>query len=323
MHTGMSIPDLFDAGTGPPGRRSRPPGPPRRVCEAGTRCPGWTSVGYQASSAPTRSPACCWGSAPWWPWGGGTDAIPGSQRNPTIAAPVWSVGAEETEAGQYSGVEDRSHVSLKGLSYPSLFKVVFHTEVACQKIQHFHWPCWLLFSQKHRVTCKKSTRKVLINFCFVTSFEDSHYTLLFDTFMAHELYSGFAIQNTSMSTVVLINEVSEVLQRHYLPSAIPLTSLSIFAQLPTLRSNIFSTEALLAFWVIPYWFYKFCRQNGYLNSKLMLRWDSPFKSHHIEMAAVQVVTKLRCSQSFRRPWLCGILWVVLVLWLWGAAIQTL
>ena len=35
--------------------------------------------------------------------------------------------------------------------------------------------------------------------------------------MAHNLYSGFAIQNTFMSTVVLINEVSEVFQRHYLP----------------------------------------------------------------------------------------------------------
>ena len=51
----------------------------------------------------------------------------------------------------------------------------------------------------------------------MTSFEDSHYILLFRyTFMAHNLYSGFAIQNTFMSTVVLINEVSEVLQRHYL-----------------------------------------------------------------------------------------------------------
>ena len=68
--------------------------------------------------------------------------------------------------------------------------------------------------------------------------------------MAHELYSDFAIQNTFMSTV-LVNEVSEVLQRHYPLSAILLTSLSIFAQLPTSRSNIFSTKALLAFWVIP------------------------------------------------------------------------
>ena len=29
--------------------------------------------------------------------------------------------------------------------------------------------------------------------------------------MTHELYSDFAIQNTFMSTVVLVNEVSEVL----------------------------------------------------------------------------------------------------------------
>ena len=64
--------------------------------------------------------------------------------------------------------------------------------------------------------------------------------------MAHELYSDFAIRNTFMSTVVLVNEVSEVLQRHYPLSAILLTSLSIFAQLPTSRSNIFSTKAPVA-----------------------------------------------------------------------------
>ena len=40
-------------------------------------------------------------------------------------------------------------------------------------------------------------------------------------------YSDFPIQNTFMSTVVLVNEVSEVLQRHYPLSAILLTSLSI------------------------------------------------------------------------------------------------
>ena len=88
--------------------------------------------------------------------------------------------------------------------------------------------------------------------------------------MAHELYGEFPIQNTFISTVVLVNEVSEVLQRHYPLSAILLTSLSIFAQLPTSRSNIFSMTALLAFLVTPNWFSKFCRQNGYLNSELML-----------------------------------------------------
>ena len=60
--------------------------------------------------------------------------------------------------------------------------------------------------------------------------------------MAHNLYSGFVIQNTFTSTVVLVNEVSEVLQRHYLLSAILLTSLSLFAQLPTLISIFFFIE---------------------------------------------------------------------------------
>ena len=56
--------------------------------------------------------------------------------------------------------------------------------------------------------------------------------------MAHN-FSGFAVQNTFISTVVFINAVSEVLQRHYLLIAILLMSLSIFAQVPTLISNIF------------------------------------------------------------------------------------
>ena len=102
--------------------------------------------------------------------------------------------------------------------------------------------------------------KTVITFCFS------------DTFMAHNLYSGFAIQNTFMSTAIIGRMV---MQRHPL-SAIPLTSLSIFAQLPTLRWNIFLTKALLAFWLIPNWFSRLCNQNGYLNSILMLRWDGHF-----------------------------------------------
>ena len=35
------------------------------------------------------------------------------------------------------------------------------------------------FPKKYCVICKKSTRKILNNFSFVMSFEDSHYTLLF------------------------------------------------------------------------------------------------------------------------------------------------
>ena len=67
--------------------------------------------------------------------------------------------------------------------------------------------------------------------------------------MAHKLYSGFAIQNTFMSTAI-IGRV--VLQRPLSPmSTILLTSLSIFAQLPTFEMKYFLTKALLAFWVIP------------------------------------------------------------------------
>ena len=48
----------------------------------------------------------------------------------------------------------------------------------------------------------------------------------------------------------LINEVSGILQMHSqgkFLSAILLTSILIFAQLPTLRSHIFSTKVLLVF----------------------------------------------------------------------------
>ena len=55
--------------------------------------------------------------------------------------------------------------------------------------------------------------------------------------MTTNLYSGFAIQNTFMSTAII---GWMVLQRHYPPlSAILPTSISIFEQLPTLRGNIF------------------------------------------------------------------------------------
>ena len=60
------------------------------------------------------------------------------------------------------------------------------------------------FPKKYCATCKKSTIKVLINFGFVTLFELTVITFCFsDTFIAHNLYSGFDIQNTFMSTVVL------------------------------------------------------------------------------------------------------------------------
>ena len=66
--------------------------------------------------------------------------------------------------------------------------------------------------------------------------------------MAHNLYSGFAIQNTFMSTAIIGRMV---LQRHYPLSTILLTSLSIFAQHADFEKIFFLTKALLAFWVIP------------------------------------------------------------------------
>ena len=98
-----------------------------------------------------------------------------------------------------------------------------------------------------------------------------------DTFMAHELYSDFPIQNTFMSTVVLVNEVSwgiaTSLSHKCYSANVPLD----FCTTADFDIKYFSTKALLAFRVIPNWFSTFCRQNGYLNSKLMLRRDSHFK----------------------------------------------
>ena len=44
---------------------------------------------------------------------------------------------------------------MKGITYrdyPTLFKVVFHTEVVCQKIQHVPLVMWVTFSKKYCVT---------------------------------------------------------------------------------------------------------------------------------------------------------------------------
>ena len=70
--------------------------------------------------------------------------------------------------------------------------------------------------------------------------------------MAHNLYSGFAIQNTFMSTVDMINEVSEVLHTSLSPKCysgnVPLD----FCTTADFEIKyFFSTKTLLAFWVIP------------------------------------------------------------------------
>ena len=77
------------------------------------------------------------------------------------------------------------------MDYPTSFKVVFHTEVVCHKIQHVPLVMLSLFSNTYCVASKKSTLKVLINFGFVTSFEDSHYILLFRYIYGAQLIQWF------------------------------------------------------------------------------------------------------------------------------------
>ena len=62
---------------------------------------------------------------------------------------------------------------------PPCSKLIFIPKLYVKRFSTFHWSCWSLFSKKYCVTCKKSTLKVLVNFGFVTSIEDSHETLLF------------------------------------------------------------------------------------------------------------------------------------------------
>ena len=143
------------------------------------------------------------------------------------------------------------------------------------------------FSQKYCVACKKSTLKVLIYLGFVTSFENSHYISLFRYIYGAQLiqwcfavlvWRCFAIQNTFMSTVVLINEVSEVLQRHKLLSAILLTS-SRFLQNCRFWYHIFFNEDTAGVLGNRYItdFLSFAAKLAISTQKLMLRWDSPFK----------------------------------------------
>ena len=99
---------------------------------------------------------------------------------------------ENRQPSQLTGVGiycSQSHLSdyfnVKGPVYrdfPTLFKVVFSYRSCMSKDaarSTGHVGIFFFKKKKYSVTCKKSTRKVLINFGFVTSFEDSHYTLLF------------------------------------------------------------------------------------------------------------------------------------------------
>ena len=61
---------------------------------------------------------------------------------------------------------------------PPCSKLPFIPKLYVKRFSTFHWSCWSPFSKKYCVACKKSALKFLINFGFVTSFEDNHYILL-------------------------------------------------------------------------------------------------------------------------------------------------
>ena len=87
------------------------------------------------------------------------------------------------------------HHQLKGLSH--LVQSCFSRRNCMSKdsarstgyVGHF------FFQKKYCVTCKKSTLKVLSNFGFVTSFEDSHYILQFRYIYGAQLIQWFPYSN--------------------------------------------------------------------------------------------------------------------------------
>ena len=64
--------------------------------------------------------------------------------------------------------------------------------------------------QKYCIPYKKSILKLQSKLSFVTSFDVSHYILLFRSIYGAQLYSGFAIQNTFMAIVFLSMNKSDV-----------------------------------------------------------------------------------------------------------------
>ena len=131
------------------------------------------------------------------------------------------------------------------------------------------------FPIKYCVACKKSTLKVLINLGFVTSFEDSHYILLF-----RYIYGAQLIQWFCYSKHLHVN-------RNYRPngSATSLSPKCYSATVPLdlcttadFEMKYFFNEGAAGVLGNTNSFSRLCSQNSYLNSKLMLRWDGHFKS---------------------------------------------
>ena len=155
-----------------------------------------------------------------------------------------------------------------------MFKVIFYTEVVCQKIQHVPLFMSITFlPRKYCVACKKSTLKILINHGFVTSFEDIHYILLFRYIYGAQLMQWFCYsKHLHVNRNYRPNGTATSLSPKCYSANVPLD----FRTTADFEMKYCLAKALLAFWVIHNWFSRFCSQNGYLNSKLMLRWDGHF-----------------------------------------------
>ena len=139
------------------------------------------------------------------------------------------------------------------------------------------------------VACRKLTLKVLINLGFVTSFEDGHYILLFRNIYGAQLMQWFCYsKHLHVNHNYRPNGTATSLSPKY-SANVPLN----FCTTADFEMKYFSTKALLAFWVIPNWFSRFCSQNGYLNSKLMLRWDGHFNA----MAHSRICLSTAAQQS--------------------------
>ena len=143
----------------------------------------------------------------------------------------WSYSGK-TEGGSDPTPPPPGGGGLKGLSHlvQSCLLRVYQNCTYVKRFRTFHWSCWSFFS-KHCVACKKSTLKIKINYCFVTSFENSHYILLFGYIYGAQLIQWFCYSKHLHVNCRSYQWISEVLQHHSLLSAILLTSLSIFAQL--------------------------------------------------------------------------------------------
>ena len=107
----------------------------------------------------------------------------------------------------------------------------------------------------------------------MTSFEDSHYILLFRYIYGAQLIQWFCYsKHLHVNRNYRPNGTATSLSPKCYSANVPLD----FCTTADFDMKYFLTKAPLAFWVIPNWFSRVCSQNGYLNSKLMLRWDGHF-----------------------------------------------